>query len=117
MVVGVSPAELSEYQLPAEGKPWKCKDGTLSLPFAAVNDEYCDCGDGSDEPGTSACAGVGSTTFWCANAGYVEAHVPVSRVNDGICDCCDGSDEHGGGSCADGCAALAIEANREISRG
>ena len=29
----------------------------FQLPFSAVNDDYCDCRDGSDEPGTGACSG------------------------------------------------------------
>jgi len=61
----------------------------------AINDELCDCADGSDEPGTSACAGAGGR-FWCA-ASSVHPEVGVfidgSLVDDGLCDCCDGSDE------------------------
>lgn len=64
--------------------------------FAAlINDQFCDCMDGSDEPGTSACSHLlgRSLTFYCPNKGHVPLRVPVSRVDDGICDCCDGSDE------------------------
>ena len=28
------------------------------LALSAVNDDYCDCSDGSDEPSTSACSNV-----------------------------------------------------------
>jgi protein kinase C substrate 80K-H len=31
--------------------PFRCKDGSQSIPLASVNDDYCDCIDGSDEPG------------------------------------------------------------------
>ena len=61
----------------------------------AVNDDFCDCADGSDEPGTGACTGPGHTggLFWCLNGGWKGEHIFASRVNDGVCDCCDGSDE------------------------
>ena len=38
------------------GQKFKCKDGLLTLAISQVNDDYCDCTDGSDEPGTSAIA-------------------------------------------------------------
>jgi protein kinase C substrate 80K-H len=86
----------------------------VQLKLARINDDYCDCADGTDEPGihptqkllssfgdgaltlsdrlcaitgTSACA---NGRFWCAGEQH---HMPSSMVDDGICDCCDGSDE------------------------
>ena len=49
---GVPPALLSRYQSPgSDAASWSCLDGTKSVPWSAVNDDYCDCPDGSDEPG------------------------------------------------------------------
>lgn len=30
-----------------------CRDGSHTLPFERVNDDFCDCLDGSDEPGAT----------------------------------------------------------------
>ncbi len=89
------------------------------LPYEQLNDDYCDCDDGSDEPGTAACSGVApaesaATGFFCLNVGHEGKRIPSSRVNDFVCDCCDGSDEKGAGSsCPNTCAAEAAEANKE----
>ena len=32
-------------------KDFTCLDGSLTVAFSSVNDDYCDCTDGSDEPG------------------------------------------------------------------
>lgn len=108
------------------------------MPALRVNDDYCDCPDGSDEPGTSACAHLSpvspqtpantvrdtvNTTlalpgFYCKNKGHIPAYVPFTRVNDGICDydlCCDGSEEFdhvGGVKCADKCKEIGKEWRR-----
>jgi len=57
---------------------------------AVLNDNFCDCADGSDEPGTSACS---AGRFVCVNPGFRAVSIAASRVDDGVCDCCDGSDE------------------------
>ncbi|XP_060921982.1 glucosidase 2 subunit beta-like isoform X1 [Limanda limanda] len=74
-----------------ERKSFLCIDGSNVIPFEQVNDDYCDCEDGSDEPGTSACP---RGRFYCTNLGFRPHYIPSSRVNDGICDCCDASDEY-----------------------
>jgi hypothetical protein len=60
---------------------------------AILNDNYCDCLDGSDENETSACSILTShkKIFKCRNN---QKTIYSSRVNDGICDCSDGSDEY-----------------------
>uniref|UniRef100_A0A8C2X2I7 Glucosidase 2 subunit beta n=1 Tax=Cyclopterus lumpus TaxID=8103 RepID=A0A8C2X2I7_CYCLU len=72
-------------------KSFLCIHGSKIIPFEQVNDDYCDCDDGSDEPGTSACP---RGRFYCTNLGFRPHYIPSSRVNDGICDCCDASDEY-----------------------
>ena len=105
-------------------KSFSCFDGSATIPFEFVNDDYCDCQgrmgdewsggtdfdlDGSDEPGTSACP---NGRFFCENKGYLSSMIPSHFVGDSICgttsiiamkskplfvidlDCCDGSDEY-----------------------
>ena len=40
-----------------------------------VNDDYCDCDDGSDEPGTSACS---NGSFYCVNKQFKGNHINYS---------------------------------------
>ena len=51
-LAGVHPSLLSKY-VPSSGDPatWKCLDGSKVIRWSSVNDDYCDCPDGSDEPG------------------------------------------------------------------
>ncbi|CAE6424202.1 unnamed protein product [Rhizoctonia solani] len=94
---GVSPQSASMYAPIVSTNPatWKCLDGSKTILYSAINDDFCDCPDGSDEPGTSACP---NGAFYCANEGHIGATIKSSRVNDGICEpeCCDGSDEPSG---------------------
>ncbi|XP_060066324.1 glucosidase 2 subunit beta-like [Ylistrum balloti] len=75
-----------------EGNMFLCRDKKKNIPFTQVNDDFCDCDDGSDEPGTSACL---DGRFFCTHQIPDERpqSIASSRVNDGLCDCCDGSDE------------------------
>ncbi|VDN51226.1 unnamed protein product [Dracunculus medinensis] len=91
----------------ATGENFTCIDGLKTIPFKHVNDDYCDCTDGSDEPGTSACP---NGVFHCLNRGFFAENIPSSRVNDQICDCCDGSDEWNGAvHCENNCVLLGLE--------
>ena len=70
----------------------------IAVPHNWVDDDFCDCADGSDEPRTSACAGsVATHRFICerdvVDRGHPKRSIPLSHVADGVCDCCDGSDE------------------------
>ncbi|KAF9880297.1 glucosidase II beta subunit-like protein [Colletotrichum karsti] len=111
----------------------------IKLSAKQINDNTCDCPDGSDEPGTAACSHldplspiqpfVGSKTgttntttalpgFWCANEGHIGAYVPFMYVNDGHCDydiCCDGTEEYsnvGGVKCPNKCGEIGKEFRR-----
>ncbi len=48
---GVDPALASLYN--PQNEHFKCLEGATVISSDRLNDEYCDCFDGSDEPGTS----------------------------------------------------------------
>lgn len=93
VIRGVLHSTMSKYR-PDTNNNFKCLTNNQWIPFEQVNDDYCDCEDGTDEPSTNACL---NGTFFCdtQHSGKPISFnsVPSDKVNDGICDCCDGSDE------------------------
>lgn len=108
-------ASLYEPHLDKHGVAmWKCLGTDQRIPHSRINDDYCDCEDGSDEPGTSACD---EGRFYCANAGHIPKYIRSSFVNDGVCDCCDGSDEAEGKThCPNVCAQMNKEYRKETAQ-
>ncbi|KAF8591551.1 hypothetical protein K439DRAFT_906236 [Ramaria rubella] len=111
---GVAPELQMRYTPSSSSHPtWQCLDDSHIISWTAVNDDYCDCPDGSDEPGTSACP---DTTFYCINEGHIGGRIASSRVNDGVCEqeCCDGSDEPSG-ICANMCSEMGEEYRQKVN--
>ncbi|XP_038887466.1 glucosidase 2 subunit beta [Benincasa hispida] len=111
-LIGVHPLDEKYYY----SEVIKCKDGSKSFTIDRLNDDFCDCVDGTDEPGTSACA---RGKFYCRNMGSTPRFIFSSRVNDRICDCCDGSDEYDGNIfCPNTCVMggnIVYKSNNDIS--
>ncbi|GJN06304.1 hypothetical protein PR202_ga24020 [Eleusine coracana subsp. coracana] len=119
----------------------KCRDGSGRFTRDKLNDDFCDCPDGTDEPGnpfillwgcssewTSACP---EGKFYCKNAGHTPITIFSSRVNDGICgkrigcsnsvpsyllDCCDGSDEYDNVTCKNTCWEAGKAAREKLKK-
>ncbi|KAF3988763.1 hypothetical protein FT663_03851 [Candidozyma haemuli var. vulneris] len=127
-IIGVSPENQHLYQPNSNGK-WAClSDPSIELNLEQINDDICDCPDGSDEPGTAACSSIRSKEgFYCSNEGYFPGYIQNFKVNDGVCDyevCCDGSDEWATGKCPNKCDVVkkqfdeyVAETRAELGRG
>ncbi len=135
---GLNPALADRYS--GSGGIFQCLDGSKAIPFDRVNDDFCDCADGSDEPGTSACA---NGRFYCLNRGHEPQSISASFVDDGVCgefrrdqmawgrcdqevgsmirliptDCCDGTDERRGcvSTCLDKASGKLIELQTKVA--
>ncbi|EAY17222.1 hypothetical protein TVAG_291740 [Trichomonas vaginalis G3] len=94
---------------------FKCFDGSGIIDLKYVNDNYADCNDGSDEPGTPA---TNNGTFYCINKGNVPKEILKWSVYDGVCDCCDGSDEEGNlrVKCPSNCRDVVSEVSNYIAQ-
>ena len=99
-----SPPSSSARRLPRLPPPRRSKQyDFFACPLhpsvlGMLNDDYCDCPDGSDEYSTSACSHltVGRRVYDCGSSGgggATTVRVFASRVDDGAVDCPDGSDE------------------------
>lgn len=111
-LIGVHPERIHNYEIKSGN--FNCLDGSGSIPFELVNDDYCDCRDASDEPGTAACP---HGRFFCKNKGYIQRLIPSAWVNDGQCDCCDTSDEYNSTvTCENTCGALGEVYRQEQER-
>eukprot|EP01116_Phalansterium_solitarium_P016363 TRINITY_DN3793_c0_g1_i1.p1 TRINITY_DN3793_c0_g1~~TRINITY_DN3793_c0_g1_i1.p1 ORF type:complete len:438 (-),score=105.44 TRINITY_DN3793_c0_g1_i1:211-1524(-) len=95
---GINPVIQGRYS----GSEFMCFDRSKVVPSDHINDDYCDCNDGSDEPGTSACS---RGRFFCGRERGSERYVSASQVDDGVCDCCSGADEPPA-ACRDRCDEL-----------
>lgn len=113
-IIGVSPEDQHLYNPIIEAgsgkRTWKCLGNPeIVLSYDQINDNYCDCPDGLDEPGTNACPYNEKAKFYCANNGHIPGYIENYKLNDGVCDydiCCDGSDEYQTGKCENKCPQI-----------
>ncbi|AAZ12159.1 protein kinase C substrate protein, heavy chain, putative [Trypanosoma equiperdum] len=119
---GAQDAYLDHFKGISSSGAFQCLTGSKVIKGDQINDDFCDCPDGSDEPGTSACTNHFTKVkfpdgwkFRCRNIGFKSKEIPHNRVNDGLCDCCDGSDEYGGiVQCANICAEVQEKEAEEL---
>ena len=94
--LGIRIRDLEHYQPRYANQLFKCLNSPEEISFNKVNDDYCDCTDGSDETSTNACS---NGKFYCTKqlrhktGRGQDVFISTSRINDKICDCSDCSDE------------------------
>ncbi|KAF9028377.1 hypothetical protein BDZ89DRAFT_1160374 [Hymenopellis radicata] len=83
-VVGVPPSLQASYAPSASGS-WKCLDGSKEIPWKFVNDDSCDCPDGSDEPGSDASERSlhwrQHTEFKSGETGFASLNAATAQMN------------------------------------
>lgn len=96
VIKGIRIRDIDSYQQKFPNQLFKCLHSHEEITFDKINDDFCDCQDGSDETQTNACA---NGKFYCTKqlrhktGRGQDVFVPTSRINDKICDCSDCSDE------------------------
>jgi len=81
----------SEQQLEVRENSMECLDESS---IGVLNDRRCDCADGSDEPGSVACADKLRSRGQMFKCHQGDKLIDYTALGNGICDCCDGSDEY-----------------------
>jgi hypothetical protein len=70
---GASPSDAALYSAAEKSGEFECKDGSSKIPYSRVNDDYCDCADGSDEPGACGCHLCWTQLFnWSGSVGFIK---------------------------------------------
>ncbi|CAG8691223.1 10007_t:CDS:10, partial [Acaulospora colombiana] len=98
---GVLPARQSLY-VPSGAGTWKCLSGDKEIPWSKVNDDFCDCPDGSDEPGKM-------DSFFGLLASVTKLRLVATLEKE----CCDGSDESFG-VCPNICEEVGKEHRKKL---
>lgn len=62
-VKGIRIRDIDNYRQLFSDQKFRCLDKTKEIPWNSLNDDYCDCPDGSDETLTNACV---NGKFYCA---------------------------------------------------
>lgn len=92
IILGTHESQMERYEARDDGI-FQCITSMEKIGYSQINDDYCDCLDGSDEPGTNACPNYHFVCTYQEKYKDYPIMIPSSKVNDGVCDCCDGSDE------------------------
>lgn len=80
---GLDPALAPRYQPDTQGQ-FTCLDGKKRLPANQINDGYCDCFDGSDEPGAGRAAGFAAGSGIHAPELHGETRCSVPHCSTGL---------------------------------